>query len=58
MTGQKALDACRALVEYYNLDDVITPEEFLRRRDVILDKMFLDADLKPGEADFPPQVQF
>ncbi|KAK9827939.1 hypothetical protein WJX74_010430 [Apatococcus lobatus] len=50
MTGKKALEACQALVDYYDIGDQITPEEFLRRREVILDKMFLDAELMPGVA--------
>lgn len=48
MMGKKALDAARVLVAETGLEGRLDPEDFLRRREAVLDELFPDAPLMPG----------
>ena len=46
--GQKAIEAARILVAELELDDQLSPEEFLSQREALLDELFLTSALLPG----------
>ncbi|KAI8476765.1 MAG: HAD-like domain-containing protein [Monoraphidium minutum] len=48
MMGKKALDAARVMVEDTGLAGQLDPEDFLRQREAILDRLFPEAPLMPG----------
>ncbi|GBF89701.1 hypothetical protein Rsub_02871 [Raphidocelis subcapitata] len=48
MMGKKALDAARVLVAETGLEGVLDPEDFIRQREEILDRLFPDAPMMPG----------
>lgn len=48
MMGKKALDAARVCVEELGLQDQLTPEEFLEKREAVLDELFPTAAAMPG----------
>lgn len=48
MMGKKALEAARTLVDTLQLQDQLTPEEFVREREHMLDAMFPESELMPG----------
>ena len=48
MMGQKATEAAQIFITDLKLDDILTPEEFLVQREVILDELFAKAELMPG----------
>ena len=50
MMGKKALDAGKVLVSELHLEGVITPEEFIRRREEKLRDLFPTTDLMPGDS--------
>lgn len=49
MMGKKALEAGRIFVEDSGLVGLLTPEEFIQRRELMLHAMFPDSDLMPGK---------
>ena len=48
--GQKALEAARVLVRELQLEDVLTPEQFVDMREAELDKLFPQTQLMPGKS--------
>eukprot|EP00879_Flechtneria_rotunda_P008552 GHRR01008959.1.p1 GENE.GHRR01008959.1~~GHRR01008959.1.p1 ORF type:complete len:293 (+),score=67.09 GHRR01008959.1:132-881(+) len=48
MMGKKALDAAQVLIDELGLHDVLTPEQFLKQREEILDRLFPTSPLMPG----------
>lgn len=48
MMGKKALEAGRIFVEDSGLVGLLTPEEFIQRRELMLHAMFPGSDLMPG----------
>lgn len=49
MMGMKAIEAARYLVDKLQIQDQVSPEEFLRQREARLDGMFPSAELLPGK---------
>ena len=47
--GMKAIEATRYLVDKLQIQDQVSPEEFLRQREAALDGMFPSAELLPGK---------
>ena len=52
MMGKKALEAGAIFVEDTGLTGILTPEEFIKRREAMLHAMFPDSELMPGAASF------
>lgn len=48
MMGKRAIEAAEALIAATNLEEKITPEEFVERREAILDELFPTSELMPG----------
>ncbi|CAK9193449.1 unnamed protein product [Sphagnum troendelagicum] len=48
MMGKKALEAGKILVQQTGLDGILSPEDFIKRREAMLHDMFPDSDLMPG----------
>jgi pseudouridine-5'-monophosphatase len=48
MMGKKALEAGKILVQQTGLDGILSPEDFIKRREMMLHDMFPDSDLMPG----------
>jgi len=48
MMGKRALEAAEALIAATGLEGRITPEEFVERREAILDELFPTSRLMPG----------
>lgn len=48
MMGRKALEAAEVLVEELGLHGQLSPQEFLREREEILDVLFAESKLMPG----------
>ncbi len=48
MMGKKALEAGKILVLQTGLDGILSPEDFIKRRETMLQDMFPDSDLMPG----------
>ncbi|CAK9874023.1 unnamed protein product [Sphagnum jensenii] len=47
MMGKKSLEA-RKIFEETSLDGILSPEDFIKRREMMLHGMFPDSDLVPG----------
>ena len=52
MMGKKALEAGAIFVEDTGLTGILTPEEFIKRREAMLYAMFPDSKLMPGVSSF------
>jgi pseudouridine-5'-monophosphatase len=48
MMGKKALEAGTIFVEETSLDGILSPEDFIKRREMMLHGMFPDGELMPG----------
>lgn len=48
MMGMNALDSCEVMIKAFDLQGKITAEDFLKEREVILDKLFAETRLMPG----------
>ncbi|KAG0565347.1 hypothetical protein KC19_8G184100 [Ceratodon purpureus] len=48
MMGKKALEAGQIFIQDTGLTGLLTPEEFIQRREVMLHAMFPESDLMPG----------
>ena len=48
MMGMKAMESARHLVDTLQLQDQLTPEDFLSQREKALDTLFPSAQLMPG----------
>ena len=52
MMGKKALEAGTILVQETNLEGTLTAEEFIKRRESMLQSMFPGSELMPGKPFF------
>ncbi|KAH9297393.1 hypothetical protein KI387_029075, partial [Taxus chinensis] len=48
LIGRKALEAAQIFVKETGLEDILTPEEFIRRREEMLHSLFPESELMPG----------
>ncbi|KAH7442163.1 hypothetical protein KP509_03G074200 [Ceratopteris richardii] len=48
MMGKKALEAAKIFVNETGLDDVLTPEEFIEKREMMLHSLFPESEILPG----------
>lgn len=48
MMGKRATEAAQVLIDELGLEGQLTPEQFLKEREELLDKMFPQAELLPG----------
>jgi hypothetical protein len=48
MMGKRATEAAQVLIDELGLEGQLSPEQFLKEREELLDKMFPQAELLPG----------
>ena len=56
MMGQKAIAAARVFIDDLDLWGQMTPEEFLKKREIMLDRLFPESQLLPGARELLQQL--
>lgn len=57
MMGKKAVEAGQIFVNETGLTGILTPEEFISQREVMLHSLFPESELLPGEISFSKILQ-